>query len=330
MDDRQKRKLTGLLSGLVEERLDAAGEQELQTLLEDERARELYLQYFDLHADLLLVAGETVVPETVASDESDASPSRAPGKTPSSSGWKWTAIALAGLALALLLSFGRGFQNSPETTEADVLAIVAATPETDERHARQPPTAGSTLSAGLLELQAGQVRKNATEDDLAELEALRERLFAVVKADVLKKNRARERRQAAIARRFLRQFATRAWRRPIADSELMGLMTLYQHSRSQRFSYDGSVKSALLAVLASPHFLYRSSLGDVGDSRSVRPLTSDELAGRLSFFLWASIPDQELLQLAANDKLREPEVLRHRAGTIRPHRPLEGRGTKRF
>src|SRR5262249_41594325 len=71
--------------------------------------------------------------------------------------------------------------------------------------------------------------------------------------------------------------------------------------------FEGGVRDALSAVLASPYFLYRAEVG-VG-SGAARTLTDLELASRLSFFLWSSIPDDELLKLAAESRLSRPDVM---------------------
>jgi hypothetical protein len=113
----------------------------------------------------------------------------------------------------------------------------------------------------------------------------------------------------------------------LTDDEHTLLAGLYREARAQRLSFDSAVKSPLLVALASPHFVYRGGALEAAGQReggkerqreepvspSLRPtvpLSSSQLATRLSFFLWASIPDDELLALAAADKLRDPHTLR--------------------
>ncbi|MEQ8784827.1 MAG: DUF1592 domain-containing protein [Pirellulaceae bacterium] len=110
------------------------------------------------------------------------------------------------------------------------------------------------------------------------------------------------------ARPLLEAFATRAWRRPLAADELALLTHLYRDSRSAGFSYDGAMKSSLLAVLVSPYFLYRHPI-ESAKAEGPTPLGEYELASRLSFFLWGSAPDDELLRLAADDRLHDEQVL---------------------
>lgn len=120
---------------------------------------------------------------------------------------------------------------------------------------------------------------------------------------------------AQIARQQMAAFARRAWRRPLVDRELDRLVALFTDARQTGASYDAAFKAALHAVFVSPAFLYRTVLmpedfaKQAEEGSETRPLDSYELASRLSFFLWASIPDDELLALAETDQLRELEVL---------------------
>ena len=95
--------------------------------------------------------------------------------------------------------------------------------------------------------------------------------------------------------------AERAFRRPITDEDLGGLMAFYD-AGFKAGGFEVGVRDALSAVLASPHFLYRAEAGDGA-------LTDLEVASRLSFFLWSSVPDAELLELAEKGKLGKPDVL---------------------
>jgi hypothetical protein len=108
------------------------------------------------------------------------------------------------------------------------------------------------------------------------------------------------------------QFAESLWRRKIASKDIEHLTKLYEEGRATGLSFDGSIKLPLMAILISPDFLLRglsaSSGTELGTERIVS-LSSEALATRLSFFLWASVPDQELRELAAADRLRDPEVL---------------------
>ncbi len=83
------------------------------------------------------------------------------------------------------------------------------------------------------------------------------------------------------------------------------LLAFYQKGR-QAGTFDTGIRDALAAILASPNFLYRAEAA----SDTVRTLSDFELASRMSFFMWSSLPDQELLDLAAKNELSKPEVLK--------------------
>jgi hypothetical protein len=110
----------------------------------------------------------------------------------------------------------------------------------------------------------------------------------------------------ACASRIVENLARHAFRRPVTAEDVGPLMAFYK-SGAAAGGFEGGVRDALSAVLASPHFLYRAETG-TGTGTS-RPLTDLELASRLSFFLWSSIPDDELLKLAEQARLSRPEVL---------------------
>jgi hypothetical protein len=99
--------------------------------------------------------------------------------------------------------------------------------------------------------------------------------------------------------------AERAFRRPIDAADLDGLMAFYDSGYAQG-GFETGVRDALSAVLASPHFIYRAEAG-AGDGTWA--LSDLELASRLSFFLWSSVPDEELLRLAEQQRLSKPRVL---------------------
>ena len=111
------------------------------------------------------------------------------------------------------------------------------------------------------------------------------------------------------AESIVRNLATRAFRGMLDPVDFQGLMRLYEKGRSDG-DFEQGIRYALAGILASPSFLYRAALGtDPGSGDPVRPLTDHELASRLSFFLWSSVPDEELLKLADEGRLREPGVL---------------------
>lgn len=109
------------------------------------------------------------------------------------------------------------------------------------------------------------------------------------------------------ARRIIRQLATRAFRRPATAQELARLEQLATLSMKSGESFEGMVQTVLQAVLVSPQFLFRIESQSSGESP--RPLGDFELASRLSYFLWSTMPDQELFEVAASGNLVEPDEL---------------------
>jgi hypothetical protein len=112
--------------------------------------------------------------------------------------------------------------------------------------------------------------------------------------------------EAACAQKIVENLARRAFRRPVTAEDLTPLMAFYKAGHA-RGGFDGGVRDALSAILASPHFLYRAESGT--GAGATRTLTDLELASRLSFFLWGSLPDEELLTLATSSRLSTPAVL---------------------
>jgi len=112
------------------------------------------------------------------------------------------------------------------------------------------------------------------------------------------------------AKAILAGTGRRAYRRPLTEAELSKLVTFFQNGQKKSGSFDDGIENALAFVLVSPQFLFRFEY----DPPNVAPGTvyrvSDlELASRLSFFIWSSIPDDQLLNLAIQNKLRNPGVL---------------------
>jgi Protein of unknown function (DUF1592)/Protein of unknown function (DUF1588)/Protein of unknown function (DUF1587)/Protein of unknown function (DUF1595)/Protein of unknown function (DUF1585) len=105
----------------------------------------------------------------------------------------------------------------------------------------------------------------------------------------------------ACARTNLADLARRAYRRPITNDELNGLVHFVENSRQEGESIDQGMQLALEAILVSPRFLFRIEPAD--------KLDDFQFASRLSYFLWSSMPDDELFQLALDHRLRDPEVL---------------------
>src|SRR5262249_24376938 len=103
--------------------------------------------------------------------------------------------------------------------------------------------------------------------------------------------------------------ARRAFRRPVTSEDTKPLLAFYRSGREEG-DFDHGIELALGAMLVSPDFLFRVELDPRGASPGqVYRLTDYELASRLSFFLWSSIPDEELLKFAEQSKLKDPAVL---------------------
>lgn len=108
----------------------------------------------------------------------------------------------------------------------------------------------------------------------------------------------------------LETFAARAYRRPLSPAERDGLLAFYRKLRDEdRLSHEEALRDTVASILLSPHFCYRLDLPAAGPPGDVAPLSDYSLASRLSYFLWSSMPDDELLAHAAAGDLHKPEVL---------------------
>ncbi len=111
------------------------------------------------------------------------------------------------------------------------------------------------------------------------------------------------------ARRTIEAFSRRAFRRPVAKTEIDRLLKLFAESQTKGESYDLGVKHMLKAVLVSPYFLFRIERPSAADGTKAYRIDDHELAVRLSYFLWSSMPDAELFRLAEEKKLSDAETL---------------------
>ena len=122
--------------------------------------------------------------------------------------------------------------------------------------------------------------------------------------------------ETACAKRILGRIARRAYRRPVADTELRPLMQFFAEGR-ERGSFDAGIQRGIERILASPLFIFRVEQDPPRASAGTPYRISDvELASRLSFFLWSSIPDEELLRVAEQGRLRNPSVLTQQIGRM--------------
>jgi hypothetical protein len=112
--------------------------------------------------------------------------------------------------------------------------------------------------------------------------------------------------EVSCAKQILSTLARRAYRRPVTDGEVETLLGFYQAGRNKG-SFDAGIQEALRLILASPKFIFRSETDPA--SGAVGRVSDLELASRLSFFLWSTIPDDELLTAASQGRLKDPAVL---------------------
>src|ERR1019366_1264172 len=112
------------------------------------------------------------------------------------------------------------------------------------------------------------------------------------------------------AKKIISTLARRAYRRPVTDNDMETLIGFYQLGRNNDGNFELGIEAAIQRILASPEFIFRFE----PDPANVTPdkpyrITDLELASRLSFFLWSSIPDDQLLTVASQGKLKDPAVL---------------------
>lgn len=112
------------------------------------------------------------------------------------------------------------------------------------------------------------------------------------------------------ARKVARSFARSAFRRPPSEDEIEMLLKVFDLGRESQLAYPAALRLMLKAVLVSPQFLFITPAQAAEPGQAIVPLDDYQLASRLSYFLWATMPDAELLSLADKGKLHEPAVLR--------------------
>jgi len=121
---------------------------------------------------------------------------------------------------------------------------------------------------------------------------------------------ARDSTERDSARKLILQFASRAFRRPATTQEVADLLKLYDRSAAKGGTYAERVRPMLKSVLVSANFLFRIEQDQASErSTTAYRVRDEELAVRLSYFLWCSIPDDALLELAAEHKLSDPKTL---------------------
>lgn len=171
----------------------------------------------------------------------------------------------------------------------------------------RPENKDVTSEAKLKQMCEAYVRK-ARKNDASEqaIEAI-QTYFANMSTDCRWIEQAHQNAEASHLKSLV-SFAERAYRRPLESSESDELLTFYRTSREQEgLNHEDAIRDCIASVILSPHFCYRFDLAP--NSQEAGPLSDYALASRLSYFLWSSMPDQELLSHAAAGNLHQPDVL---------------------
>jgi hypothetical protein len=117
--------------------------------------------------------------------------------------------------------------------------------------------------------------------------------------------------EADCARRIITTLTTKAFRRPATEADIQLMTGFYRSGREQGGNFDSGIEAVIQRILTDPDFIYRAEIEPAKARAGTAYRISDlELASRLSFFLWSSIPDMELIQLASAGKLHESKVLK--------------------
>jgi len=120
----------------------------------------------------------------------------------------------------------------------------------------------------------------------------------------------------ACSRKILKRFAESAYRRPLEEEALSALLTFVELAQSMDDSWEAGISLALRKILTSPHFIYRVERGLDPLSEETQGLSAWELAARLSYFIWSSMPDVELFEKARDGTLLDKAVLRTQASRM--------------
>jgi hypothetical protein len=186
---------------------------------------------------------------------------------------------------------GEGFDNTGST--------LFTTPVLLEKYLE----AAELVLGTLLPEASGKKKAAVSSGDAKRLEAIRKKLLVANPSTTLSAYDA--------ARQVLAAFVPKAFRRPAEAKEIERYLDIFDKAASRGDSYEQALKRALKGVLISPSFLFLVETAP--ETKGVYRLGDYELASHLSYFLWASMPDDELLQLAAKGQLRDENVLRAQA-----------------
>lgn len=238
-----------------------------------------------------------------------------------------TSIPITGEYMISLHTWGtRGGEDLPHlSVRVDGKQILSLNVKAESEAEAQHVTIPITLEAGNIELSAHFTNdywvpdvadRNLAVDGfsiagpLSEDSIHRPEMYAAVFETQL--------RDRAEANHFAKTFLPRAFRRPIDQSEIRGLMSLYENTVSEGGTHERGIRQMMTAALVSPSFLYRSTslAQDTQINESTHTLTGYELASRLSYFLWSSMPDEELVSLAQSGDLLQDSVLKDQVGRM--------------
>ena len=162
--------------------------------------------------------------------------------------------------------------------------------------------------SGIPRLRAGNIEGPYNVTGISETPS-RRRLFTCSPAS--------ESEETPCAAEILSGVARRAFRRPVDESDIQAPVAFYDDARAQGGNFDAGIRAGLVRILASPAFVFRAEEDPAGlRAGAAHRITDLELASRLSFFLWSSIPDDELLDLAVEGRLSEPDVLEAQVGRM--------------
>jgi hypothetical protein len=179
-------------------------------------------------------------------------------------------------------------------------------PEFDFARAEDKDAASEAMIKRLAEVYSAKARRGgASETALGAIEDY----FKIISASI---RRVEEARRAAEPGHVaaLRAFAERAYRRPLSEPERDEVVAFYRSLREKEgLGHEDAVRDTVVSILMSPYFCYRVDLPGTGTGRGVQPLSDHALASRLSYFLWSSMPDDELMARASSGDLHRPEVL---------------------
>jgi hypothetical protein len=221
-------------------------------------------------------------------------------------------------------SWYRGFVMSRRLTQTEyrnaIRDVVGIPLQPDE----EPPsdgaggegfdTVGDALFTSTIHLESYlAIADRVIEDALPDVEnsqdqalvSIRNRLLTTVPKSLQPESSKTDPEAAAD---IIAQFARRAWRRPVADDEMLRLLKLYEASTTRGRGFLASVREPLKAVLVSPHFLFVVETDP--DASGVIRLTPHQIATRLALFIWSSIPDEELLRAADSGAILNDDQIR--------------------